>query len=117
MRKIRNIILNLGLALLIFSCNAETEDIPKNDPEKEAHHPFLIVKKDQFQTLRDKSTEEPWKSMKVDAISRSSSGSSTKSYDLQYYIGAAALAYILDESDSQTHANRVRDAIIDQYAQ
>ncbi|MCK5371511.1 MAG: hypothetical protein KAQ62_23275, partial [Cyclobacteriaceae bacterium] len=88
MKIVRNLLLNLGLIFLIASCNADTEDIPKNDPEKETHHPFLIVKKDQFQALRDKSNEEPWKSMNADAISRSSSGSSTKPYDLQYYIGA-----------------------------
>ncbi len=108
--------MNLLLALLIISCNAETIDVPKDDPEKEKHHPFLIVKKDQFQSLRDKVSAEPWKSMKADAVSRSTTGSSTKPYDLQYYIGAASLAYILDESDSQTHANRVRDAILNQYS-
>ena len=42
--------------------------------------------------LRERATSERWKSMKADAISRSEDGSSTQPYDLQYYIGAAALA-------------------------
>ena len=39
--------------------------------EKEDHHPFLIVTKDQFSALRSKSDQEPWKTMKEDAIQRS----------------------------------------------
>ncbi len=117
MKIVRNLLSILGLILLIASCNAETKDIPRDDPDKETHHPFLIVKKNQFQALRVKSEAEPWKSMKGDAIARAKTGSGIKPYDLQFYIGAAALAYILDEGDSQIYANKVRDAIINQYAQ
>ena len=66
--------------------------------------------------LRQRAQSEPWKSMKEDALSRSATISSTKPYDLQYYIGAAALAYILDEENAQIHAIRVKDAIINQYS-
>ena len=102
--------------LIANSCNSEKVDPPIDDNEKETHHPFLIVKKEHFKALRGKASEEPWKSMKADAISRSKNGSSTQPYDLQYFIGAAALAYIVDEENAQTHANRVRDAILDQYS-
>lgn len=85
-------------------------------PEKETHHPFLIVKKDMFPALREKSSQEPWKAMKADAIARSKAGSSNDAYKLQEFVGAAALAYVLDEGNAQTHANRVRDAIINKYS-
>jgi len=109
-----------GIIFLIFSCKAETEDFPEEEKPKEivkeSHHPFLIVKKEQFQELRQKSASEPWKSMKEDAISRSQKGSKTEAYDLQDYVGAAALAYILEDSNAKVHAHRVRDAIINQYS-
>ncbi len=110
-------LMSAALLLILISCNADSEVNPGNDIEKETHHPFLIVKKDQYPMLRERASSEPWKSMKADAISRSKDGSSTQPYDLQYYIGAAALAYIVDVDKAQTHANRVRDAIIDQYSQ
>ena len=102
----------------ITGCKKKDSNNPDNpdDPNKESHHPFLIVKKDQFQALREKSNTEPWKSMKADAISRSGAGSTNDEYKLQEYIGAAALAYILDEADSTLHAERVRDAILNQYS-
>ena len=109
-------VLVVGFFFLSFSCNSEKGDPPPVDKENETHHPFLIVKKDQYQSLREKSDQEPWKSMKEDAISRSGKGSDAKPYDLQYYIGAAALAYILDQDNTQIHANRVRDAILHNYS-
>ena len=110
-----------GLILMICACNG-TGEIPVPDPSGQ-EHPFLIVRSDQFASLRQKSETEPWKSMKSDAIARSNAGfsrsssNSTNAYRLQAYIGAAALAYILDESNEQLHAERVRDAIINQYSQ
>jgi len=91
-------------------------DPPVEPPEKEDHHPFLIVSKDQFQSLRDKSDAQPWKAMKEDAISRSGKSVGTEPYDLQYYVGAAALAYILDEEKAQSYAHKVRDAILNKYS-
>jgi hypothetical protein len=102
--------------MLFVSCNANSEVSPGKDIEKDTQHPFLIVQKDQFPMLRNRASSEPWKSMIEDAIHRSKNGSSAQPYDLQYYIGAAALSYILDEENAQTHANRVRDAILDQYS-
>lgn len=126
------IILNILLILLLAgACDKsvalpgnDEDDLPGNgqeDPDdgfvRESHHPFLIVKKEQFPALREKASMEPWSSIKNDAIMRSVRGSNTSAYDLQDYIGAAALAYILDEVNSETHAHRVRDAILNQYSQ
>jgi len=46
---------------LFFSCKTESVDLEPELPEKENHHPFLIVTKDQFPSLRNKSDQEPWK--------------------------------------------------------
>ena len=100
----------------ISSCEKEKPvDVP-DDSQKETHHPFLIVKKDQFSALREKASKEPWISMKEDALERSENGSKTSAYDLQYYVGAAALAYILYEENAEVHAIRIKNAIVDQYS-
>ena len=113
------------LLLFIFSglvtCEREItypddEDDKISDLVKETNHPFLIVKKDMYPALREKASQQPWKSMKTDAINRSGAGSDNDAYHLQEYIGAAALAYILDEGNETTHANRVRDAILNKYS-
>lgn len=93
------------------------EDDPASDFVKESHHPFLIVKKEQFDYLRERAGTEPWKSIKDDALLRSARGSATSAYPLQDFVGAAALAYILDTVNAETHAHRVRDAILDQYSE
>src|SRR5690606_29223149 len=64
-----------------------------------------------------KASKEPWRSMKVDAIERSYKKAKSEPSPLQEYIGAAALAYILDEPNAKTHAHQMRDAIRDQYPQ
>lgn len=104
------------LILLVFSACSEEDRQTDQEAERETHHPFLIVKKEQFQDLREKADREPWASIKADALQRSGKGSKTSSYDLQYYVGAAALAYILDEENEELHAKRVKDAIVNQYA-
>ena len=65
-----------------------------------------------YADLQEKSTQEPWKTMKADAISRSNDlRVNFKRNELNEHIGAAALAYILDEKNAKTHAVRVRNAI------
>lgn len=121
--------MNLKILLLIstifilnYSCKGTDDDLPDKEEEeipivdKESNHPFLIVKKEQFQVLRQKANAEPWKSMKEDAISHSNKGSKTEAYALQDFVGAAALAYILEDSNAKVHAQRVRDAILNQYS-
>jgi hypothetical protein len=115
MHKINHIIFNIIIISFFLACNAESESLEEYPQVKEDHHPFLIVTRDEFSALRDNSDQEPWKSIKEDAIKRAHAGSKTSSYDLQYFIGAAALAYILDEENSMEHARRVRDAILHQY--
>lgn len=118
------ILLLFAFVVVSLSCSSESDVVIEDDSskesgsdfQKETHHPFLIVKKEQFSDLRQKADTEPWKSMKIDAISRSKKGSKSEAYDLQDFAGAAALAYILDENNAQDHANRVRDAILNQYS-
>ena len=82
-----------------------------------AGHPFLIVTKDLYPALREKANSEPWQSLKKDAISRANTNStSLNTSSLQKYIGAVALAYILDPDNSNSYAIRVRDAILNRYA-
>ena len=113
-----SIIFGLFLCLTI-ACTKDMDGVQtmETPTSQVSKHPFLIVKKEEFPALRNKSNQEPWKSMKEDAIARSKRGTNTRHYDLQNYIGAAALAYILDTDHAQDHADRVRDAIIDQYAE
>lgn len=112
-----------GLLLsLLCACSALKKEADPEPFQGNSNHPFLIVKKDQFAPLRAKSTTEPWKSMKADALARSAAGinwgssNTQNAYNLQYYVGAAALAYILDESNAPVHASRVRDAILNDYS-
>ena len=109
--------MNIVFVSLLLACSCKPDTMEKDLPVKEDHHPFLIVTKDQYAALRARSDQEPWKSIKADAIERSAKGAASKPYDLQFYLGAAALAYILDEDHAQVHAERVRDAIINQYSQ
>ena len=125
MRKKRVLFVLFAIILSgLFSCSKPLDDLtpdPKPDvkPEepKDSKHPFLIVTKDMYPALRTKASEEPWKSMKADAISRSGKTVNSEPSPLQEYVGAAALAYILDEANAKTHAHRVRDAIKNQYPQ
>ena len=74
-------IIVMGLLYIqFFGCSPESNTNNPNSAEdkfeasqetekKEDNHPFLIVTKDMFSSLREKSDVEPWKSMKEDAIS------------------------------------------------
>jgi hypothetical protein len=113
----KSVIINIIILIHSWACKSEYGVLDQDVLVKEDNHPFLIVKKEQFPALRRKSDQEPWKSIKEDALKRTQAGSKTSAYDLQYYIGAAALAYILDEENSLSHAHRVRDAILHQYSE
>lgn len=125
MKKSNLYFLILGIGLILLACSPASDEVPTDpDPpkENEREHPFLIVKAEEFPVLRDRAREEPWASMKTDAIRRSDDGftwgssNNTNAYNLQAYIGAVALAYILEEDRAQIHADRVRDAIVNHYA-
>ena len=118
---LRYLVLLLGC--VVYACSpAAYDDMSGPKDEDQLEHPFLIVKKEQFPALRQRASEEPWAAIKADAIRRSDAGfrwgnnNSQNAYDLQDYIGAAALAYILEEDRAQLHADRVRDAILDHYS-
>lgn len=118
----KKLLLSSILFLFLIACSTSKKEVISNPVEEPSNHPFLIVKKEQFAELRAKADAEPWKSMRADAIARSnitvntSGSSSSNAYNLQYHIGAAALAYILDEDNAQKHAHRVRDDILNHYA-
>ena len=116
--------------LLIISCGKDSsggidvitqsqDNISENETkrEKETNHPFLIVTKDMYEELREKSDIEPWKSMRDDAISRANNSITSNHYgSLQKYVGAVALAYILDDSKREIYANKVRDVILNRFS-
>ncbi|AEL27152.1 heparinase II/III family protein [Cyclobacterium marinum] len=82
-------------------------------------HPFLIVTEDQFEAHREKAYYEPWKSMAEDALKITEEGfnqSISGAYELQDYIGAVALAYILNPEDKAKYAQKVKDLILNQYS-
>ena len=127
---IMNIIKLILFSLLIISCGKDSsvardaisesqDNISENETtrEKESNHPFLIVTKDMYEELREKSDIEPWKSMKDDAISRANNSITSNHYgSLQKYVGAVALAYILDDSKKEIYANKVRDVILNRFS-
>ncbi len=90
-----------------------------NFPLIAQEHPFLIMKREQFSYHRDKSESEPWKAMKQDALRTVAEGLTTEgnpAYALQEFIGAVALAYILEPHKSKEHAQLVRKMIIEEYS-
>lgn len=116
-------VLRFILVIIIsLTMMAGCKDDPPVSPRPEITHPFLIVTENQFDGLREKMASEPWKSIALDAISRSGKTLKTESsntqyaYRLQEYTGAAALASILDTEHTTTHAHRVRDAILNNYS-
>ncbi|EPR69227.1 hypothetical protein [Cyclobacterium qasimii] len=84
-----------------------------------ASHPFLIVTEDQFEQHREKAYYEPWKSMASDAFKITEEGFNLEergAYELQDYIGAVALAYILNPEDKSRYSQKVKDLILNQYS-
>lgn len=121
----------LFIFFYITGCSPESSSggsvstVPTSEPElvspvtqeKETHHPFLIVTKDMFPSLIEKSNTDPWKSMKEDALEQANGSINSNHYGtLQKHIGALALAYILDPPKRQEYANKVRDVILNRYS-
>ncbi len=108
--------------LTLVGCSEADRDLQPEHGNVDSGHPFLIVTADQYDDLRNKAAIEPWKSMKADAINRSDAGvdwktsNSQNAYSLQKYIGAAALAYVLDVDRAELHATRVKTAILEDYS-
>ena len=105
---------DIALEIQVKDNQENSNSLTKNDT---LDHPFLIVTKDMYPSLREKANIEPWKSLKTDAISRANANStSLNTSSLQKYVGAVALAYILDQDKSNSYAIKVRDAILNRYA-
>lgn len=84
-----------------------------SDLPAKPEHPFLITTRDRFDELIARAEREPWKTMAADARRRVEAGFNGNFRNgLQQYIGACALAYILDKDDRRANAERVRDAIL-----
>jgi hypothetical protein len=81
-------------------------------------HPKLLIRQSGFQSMRDRSAAEPWRSMRTDAIAASAAGyvpgsdNSQISTNLIRCSSASALAYILDPPNARLYATRVRDTIL-----
>jgi len=96
---------------------------PGRDLEPE--HPHLICTRDQFPELRERAEREPWATMQEKALERVDRGAPSfepdsshrhagKINQLHMYLGACALAYILQPDRRAAHANRVYRAIRDE---
>ena len=82
-------------------------------------HPFLIVTQDQFKAHREKAYYEPWKSMAEDALKITEEGFNqaiSGAYDLQDYMGAVALSYILYPKNKARYAQKVKALILNGYS-
>lgn len=91
---------------LVASVRAEEAGVNRRE------HPFLICTRSQFPELRLRAEREPWKSMKAAALAHVEAGVKRDvTVELQRYIGACALAYIVDEPNAAAHARRVHEAI------
>lgn len=83
------------------------------------HHPFLLCTRDQFPELQARAAEEPWKGMKARAleISKGELPEFKSPRDLQKYMGAVGLAYILEPAQQERHAQRVKEVILEGLSQ
>lgn len=92
---------------------------PREEPRK---HPFLICTRDQFQELIERGEQEPWATMKENALRRVKRGFSVEESRrsvrrLQSFLAACALAYIVEPDRRPHHAGRLHDAITDGLAE
>lgn len=82
-------------------------------------HPFLIVKKSDYQQLRDRASLSPWKEMQAEAL-RKAQNLSYKAdedngreagYKLRDVMGYTTLAYILDPANQQQYVDKIRTTL------
>lgn len=106
--------LTITVTLSIFLVLERSSIFAQSNP-----HPFLIVTEDQFEAHREKAYYEPWKSMAEDALQITEEGFNqaiSGAYDLQDYMGAVALSYILYPKDKARYAQKVKDLILNSYS-
>jgi len=89
--------------LVLFQITAFTNLISAQTPA----HPFMLVSADQLPALRARASQEPWSSMKADAIfdcqnltySPGDLQDYDKGYRMQNIMSACSLAFILDDAN------------------
>jgi hypothetical protein len=79
-------------------------------------HPFMIVTPDQYSTLRNRSSQEPWLGMKQDAIttcltlnydSLNPPPASDKGLVIRDIMSSCALAFILDQTNQTSYKDKI----------
>jgi len=111
-------LLIIFITFLITSC--EKKVVSKDQEEQEREHPFLICKKSDFQELRDRADDYPWNKLGEDALNTASgvwevgedASNTTKCQSLANYMGASALAYILEPAHKEAYADKVKRSIL-----
>jgi hypothetical protein len=108
----------LSLIFLIFSC--EKEAVSKDQEKKKREHPFLICKQSEFQQLRDRSDNYPWNKLGEDALEtasgvwnfREDASNTSNCQSLANYMGACALAYILEPGRKDVYTGKIKRSIL-----
>lgn len=91
-------------------------------PARDREHPFLICSRDQFPALRRRADNEPWATMKRRALEAAAEGFAflgkmpADAHRLQQYLGALALAYIVEPDRRAAHARAVHQAVVEHLA-
>ncbi len=108
----------LGMFVSLEAGAITTNGDSSSGPVRE--HPFLICRRGDFVELRARAEREPWKTMKAEALRRASEGPPQPvqgdrvqryAVHLQQYLGALALAYLVDEENPRLQAERIAAAI------
>ncbi len=81
-------------------------------------HPFLIIKRSDYQELRERARQSPWKEMRTEAIRKAQNLSYTTEdngrdagYKLRDVMGYTTLAYILDPDGKERYVNKIRTTL------
>ncbi|OGV90906.1 hypothetical protein A2783_04410 [Microgenomates group bacterium RIFCSPHIGHO2_01_FULL_45_11] len=102
-------LLTLGMVALVA---------PATSRAQTPTHPFMIVREDQYSSLRARATQEPWAGMKQDAIADCQALSYLdannqppverwKSYRVRDIASACSLAYILDDPNKTNYRQKL----------
>mgnify|MGYP006289132661 CR=1 FL=1 len=97
--------------------SSEDDSSMSSQQNSRRRHPFLICTREQFPELRARAEHEPWASMKHNALERADhmpgSGESRKNlWKWQRFLGACALAYIVEPERADQHGGRIHEGIV-----
>ena len=80
--------------------------------DAQSTHPFMIVKSSEYSALQVRATQDPWKTMKADAITTiNNSAVSDRGYTMANTVTAGALAYILDPANRSAYKTKLASYI------